>query len=132
MNERSKVHQRAVKKLHRELDKLCGWIESWKEDMQRDYKEFFLWHADDMYKTELAKDMLEPVVRVADKDNLEVLSEFLRHHVEHLSDDLLNGQLGRTANIEMFNVAHTMDLKAKQHVRQVLYATLLMIKDDKV
>lgn len=129
MNELTKVQQMAVNRLQRKMNRLNGQVEIWKQEMLDDYDKFFCWHADGMYVMIRAIRLLEPILEVAKGYDLDQLKETLRHNIEHFGDDLLHGQLGRSSTNEMVNIAHLLELKAKQELRSFLDSTLVLIEE---
>lgn len=95
MNDKEFALNAAMNRMRKKLNHLTGDIESWKEDMVNDYAEFFRWHADDLYEAMAAKTILEPVYETAKGLGLAALEESLRHNIEHLTDDLVYGDLER-------------------------------------
>ena len=103
----------------------------WEEDMVNDYAEFFRWHADDLYEAMAAKAILEPVYETAKELGLAALEESLRHNIEHLTDDLVYGDLERQSTGKMSNMAYGLELKAKQKMIQFFSAVQTVIAEGK-
>lgn len=118
MNYKEFALNAAMNRMRMKLNHLTGDIESWKEDMVNDYADFFRWHADDLYEAMAAKTILEPVYETAKELGLAALEESLRHNIEHLTDDLVYGDLERQSTGKMSNMAYGLELKAKQKMIQ--------------
>lgn len=131
MNDKEFALNAAMSRMHKKLNHLTGDIESWKEDMVNDYAEFFRWHADDLYEAMAAKTILEPVYETARGLGLAALEESLRHNIEHLTDDLVYGDLERQSTGKMSNMAYGLELKAKQKMIQFFSAVQTVIAEGK-
>ena len=92
---------------------------------------FFRWHADDLYEAMAAKAILEPVYETANELGLAALEESLRHNIEHLTDDLVYGDLERQSTGKMSNMAYGLELKAKQKMIQFFSAVQTVIAEGK-
>ena len=131
MNDKEFALNAAMNRMRKKLNHLTGDIESWKEDMVNDYAEFFRWHADDLYEAMAAKAILEPVYDTAKGLGLAALEESLRHNIEHLTDDLVYGDLERQSTGKMSNMAYGLELKAKQKMIQFFSAVQTVIAEGK-
>lgn len=121
----------AMSRMRRKLNQLTGDIENWKEEMANDYAEFFRWHADDLYEAMAEKAILEPVYNAAEELGLAELEEALRHGIEHMTDDLVYGDLERQSTGKMSNMAYGLELKAKQKMIQFFGAVQMTIAEGK-
>lgn len=131
MNDKEFALNAAMNRMRKKLNHLTGDIESWKEDMANDYADFFRWHADDLYEAMAAKAILEPVYETAKELGLAALEESLRHNIEHLTDDLVYGDLERQSTGKMSNMAYGLELKAKQKMIQFFSAVQTVIAEGK-
>ena len=131
MNDKEFALNAAMNRMRKKLNHLTGDIESWKEDMVNDDAEFFRWHADDLYEAMAAKTILEPVDETAKELGLAALEESLRHNIEHLTDDLVYGDLERQSTGKMSNMAYGLELKAKQKMIQFFSTVQTVIAEGK-
>ena len=131
MNDKEFALNAAMNRMRKKLNHLTGDIENWKEDMVNDYADFFRWHADDLYEAMAAKAILEPVYETAKELGLAALEESLRHNIEHLTDDLVYGDLERQSTGKMSNMAYGLELKAKQKMIQFFSAVQTVIAEGK-
>ncbi len=131
MNENGFALKTAMSRMRHKLNQLTGNIENWKEDMANDYAEFFRWHSDDLYEAMEMKAILEPVYNAAKELGLAELEEALRHGIEHMTDDIIYGDLERQGTGKMSNMAYGLKLKAKQKMIQFFSAVLSVITEGK-
>ena len=79
----------------------------------------------------LLKIGFQAVYETAKELGLAALEESLRHNIEHLTDDLVYGDLERQSTGKMSNMAYGLELKAKQKMIQFFGAVQTVIAEGK-
>lgn len=106
-----------------------GNIDTCTEKFSEDYEKFLNWYAEDLYKYKKSLEFYNGLLTAIGVGDLSYLKELLRHHVEHLGDDILHGTLRRNSTNSFANLAHVLDLEVKQTMRSLCAVTLSEIQE---
>ena len=97
------------------------------KDMNEDYEHFFCWHSEDMFKVKQQLKIYRYLRNVICTGGLGEALEYMRHTVEHFTDDLLLGSVQNHSTNASFNTAHLLELEVKQTVIKQFKAMLLRV-----
>lgn len=100
------------------------------KDMNEDYEHFFCWYSEDMLKVQLLLKIYRELQHIINTEGLNNVLEYLRHTVEHFTDDLLFGSIQNHSTNASFNTAHLLELEVKQRVVKEFRSMLLRAKEQ--
>lgn len=100
------------------------------KDMNEDYEHFFCWYSEDMYKVKQRLKIYRYLRNVVCTGGLGEALEYMRHTVEHFTDDLTLGSLQKHSTNISFNTAHLLELEVKQRVIQEFQGMLYRCKES--
>ena len=87
------------------------------EKMNADFRNFFEWRAEEMYKTQKRRafytELLKKIENNGDNVNL---TEGILAIANHKSNELVRGSLTRNSTNQMANLAHLLNLEAEQEL----------------
>lgn len=113
------------------------WISCCKEeadeytkDMNEDYEHFFCWHSEDMFKVQKRLKIYRYLRNIICTGGLEEVLEYMRHTVEHFTDDLLLGSVQNHSTNNSFNTAHLLEMEVKQRILSEFKMMLLRAKKE--
>lgn len=87
------------------------------EKMNADFRNFFEWQAEEMYKAQTRRTFYTELTRVVENLGEDVnLSEWLLAIANRKSSDLVRGSLTRNSTNPMANHAHLLNLEAGQEL----------------
>lgn len=99
------------------------------KDMNEDYEHFFCWYSEDMFKVKQRLKIYRYLRNVVCTGGLDEVVEYMRHTVEHFTDDLILGSLQKHSTNISFNTAHLLELEVKQRVIKEFQGMMYRIKD---
>jgi hypothetical protein len=88
------------------------------KSMNEDYEYFFRWYSEDMYKIQVELFYYRELQREIKTDSLREVLSYLEGKVNEFEDELLVGGLRQHSTSSSTNLAHTLKLEAKQHLRK--------------
>lgn len=87
------------------------------EKMNADFRNFFEWRAEEMYKTQKRRafytELLKKIENIG--DNVDLV-EWILAVANHKSNELVRGSLTRNSTNQMANLAHLLNLEAEQEL----------------
>ena len=100
------------------IDVLVLQVDQHTKSMNEDYEHFFRWYSEDMYKIQVELFYYRELQREIKTDSLcEVLS-YLEGKIKEFEDELLEKGLSQHSTSPATNLAYTLRLEAKQHLRK--------------
>ena len=123
----SKLEQMALRVKYR-LDIINTDIENYNERMQKDYEHFFRWYADNLYTLHIRKNYYTQLM-LTNMGDVEEMRLYLKEKIATFTTELLEGELLKCSNNPMTNIAHLVELKAKQVLRRE-FADLLKVLES--
>ena len=82
--------------------------------MNDNYLQFFEWTADSMYKQQVRRKFYSGLVEVMEEWEGEDLSEHFLGIAQCVANSIARGDLTRNSTSHMANIAHTLNLQARQ------------------
>ncbi|MBR4997539.1 MAG: hypothetical protein IKY84_06735 [Bacteroidaceae bacterium] len=125
----SKIIEKVRGRMMRKMAVVEGNITTCTEKFSEDYEKFLNWYAEDLYKNKKLLEYYKGLLTTISVGDLSYLKETLRHHVEHLGDDILHGSLRKSSTNSFANLAHVLDLEVKQTVITVCSVMLSEITE---
>ena len=125
----NKILETVRGRVMRKMAVVEGNISTCTEKFSEDYEKFLNWYAEDLYKNKKQLEFYNGLLTAIGVGDLSYLKELLRHHVEHLGDDILHGELRRNSTNSFANLAHVLDLEVKQTMRSLCAVTLSEIEE---
>lgn len=125
----SKIIEKVRGRMMRKMAIVEGNITTCTEKFSEDYEKFLNWYAEDLYKNKKLFEYYKGLLTTIGVGDLSYLKETLRHHVEHLGDDILHGSLRKSSTNSFANLAHVLDLEVKQTMRSLCAVTLSEIQE---
>ena len=110
------------------LDIINTDIENYNERMRRDYEYFFRWYADNLYTLHIRKNYYTQLM-LTNTGDVEEMRLYLKEKIATFTTELLEGELLKCSNNPMTNIAHLIELKAKQVLRRE-FADLLKVLES--
>lgn len=123
----SKLEQMASRAKYR-LDIINTDIENYNERMRKDYEHFFRWYADNLYTLHIRKNYYTQLM-LTNMGDVEEMRLYLKEKIATFTTELLEGELLKCSNNPMTNIAHLVELKAKQVLRRE-FADLLKVLES--
>lgn len=114
MNDESKILDMVASQVSAWINVCVDEADRYTLDMNEDYAHFFCWHSEDMYKVQQQLKEYRILSREINTGDLGQVKEFLRHTVEHYTDDLLYSDVRKHSTGKAFNTAHLLDREVKQ------------------
>ena len=99
------------------LDIINTDIENYNERMRKDYEHFFRWYADNLYTLHIRKNYYTQLM-LTNTGDVEEMRLYLKEKIATFTTELLEGELLKCSNNPMTNIAHLVELKAKQVLRR--------------
>ncbi len=99
------------------LDIINTDIENYNERMRKDYEHFFRWYADNLYTLHIRKNYYTQLM-LTNMGDVEEMRLYLKEKIATFTTELLEGELLKCSNNPMTNIAHLVELKAKQVLRR--------------
>ena len=99
------------------LDIINTDIENYNERMRKDYEHFFRWYADNLYALHIRKNYYTQLM-LTNMGDVEEMRLYLKEKIATFTTELLEGELLKCSNNPMTNIAHLVELKAKQVLRR--------------
>ena len=112
----SKLEQIDLRAKYR-LDIINTDIENYNERMRKDYEHFFRWYADNLYTLHIRKNYYTQLM-LTNMGDVEEMRLYLKEKIATFTTELLEGELLKCSNNPMTNIAHLVELKAKQVLRR--------------
>lgn len=114
----------------RQINRCVEEADKYTKDMNEDYEHFFCWYSEDMFKVQQRLKIYRELQMVVNTEKLDDMLEYIRHTVEHFTDDLIHGSLqGHNTNAS-FNTAHLLGNEVKQKVIQEFQCLLYRCKEQ--
>ena len=123
----SKLEQMASRAKYR-LDIINTDIENYNERMRKDYEHFCRWYADNLYTLHIRKNYYTQLM-LTNMGDVEEMRLYLKEKIATFTTELLEGELLKCSNNPMTNIAHLVELKAKQVLRRE-FADLLKVLES--
>lgn len=102
-------------------------VEKYTLKMNEDYEYFFRWYADDLYKAVLNLAAIRSMRPMLGYDDPDKVAEGLKHHIENIERNLIEGTQTPTSTSMMMNAAEVLKRAASQGLRNDLQGLLYEI-----
>ncbi len=116
MNDEKEMQEMIISLVKVWINRCIEEADKYTRDMNEDYGHFFCWYSEDMYKVQLKMKIYRYLQNAICSGGLDEAQEYMRHTVEHFTDDLLLGSIRNHSTNASFNTAHLLELEVKQQV----------------
>lgn len=103
--------------------------DKYRKGMNEDYEHFFCWYSEDMFKVQHFLKIYRYLYNIICIGGLGEAVEYMRHTVEHFTDDLMLGPIQHHNTNASFNTAHFLELEVKQAVVREFRQMLTRVKE---
>lgn len=95
-------------------------INEYSEQMQNDYREFFRWHAADMYEAQEIREYFSKMPKVEEFEGISAFANAIESSIKNIEYELIGSPVFGTYTNEMMNVEYRIILNSKRQIRVIL------------
>lgn len=95
-------------------------IADYNRQMAEDYRNFFHWHAGDMYEAQTIREYFVNIVELPELEDAERVARYLDRMIRTIETELINRSSFGSCTDEIVNVEHRLKLEAQRAIREKL------------
>lgn len=119
MTDEEKV-QEIDRQIKRVIDLQEKRIADYNRQIAEDYRNFFHWHAGDMYKAQMIRECFENVKEMVIGATIEEITKRLDRTIRLIEDELIGRTCFGSCTDEIVNLEHRLKLDGKREIREKL------------
>lgn len=106
-------------------------IADYNRQIAEDYRNFFHWHAGDMYKVQMIHEYFINIVELPELGEVERVAKYLDRMIRTIETELISRSCFGSCTDEIVNLEHRLKLEGQREIREQLIKLLYIVNYEK-